>query len=164
MADSQELGKKHDGEKLEYHLIPAIPEELVVRVLMFGKKKYGEDNWKHVPNAKVRYWDAARRHLGKILQGEILDPESGLPHAAHAICCLLFLLDPALDIVPLVMTNVIPVPDVMKTIDKVAEAYHKQQDLSTGCPYCPHPLVQHNETGCVTLQEQCPCNYRQRKV
>lgn len=161
-------GVKDDGEKLEYHLIPAVPEELVVRALMFGKKKYGEDNWKRVPNARVRYWDAARRHLGKMLQGEELDQESDLPHAAHAICCLLFLLDPVTQPPAKLPTNA----DVIKTIDQVAETYWTAKpqlpnmDYSTGCPYCPHPLTKHGGEGCedVVGGEFCPCAYRQKEV
>ena len=58
----------------------------------FGAAKYGADNWQHVPNARQRYFDAAMRHLLAWWDGERLDAESGLPHLAHAGCCILFLL------------------------------------------------------------------------
>ncbi len=34
---------------------------------------------------------AAQRHLIAHYSGEDIDPESGLPHLAHASCCLMFL-------------------------------------------------------------------------
>lgn len=37
--------------------------------------------------------DALQRHLGAFRLGENIDPKSGLPHLAHAICCLAMLLE-----------------------------------------------------------------------
>lgn len=34
---------------------------------------------------------AAMRHLAAWRDGEQLDEESGLPHLAHALCCIVFL-------------------------------------------------------------------------
>jgi hypothetical protein len=50
----------------------------------------GTNNWKHVANGEVRYYDAAMRHIGARHAGEINDPESKLPHLGHAMCCLIF--------------------------------------------------------------------------
>ena len=58
-------------------------------MLEFGTRKYSRNNWKHVPDAERRYTAAAMRHI-VALQSEELDPESGLPHLDHALCCLLF--------------------------------------------------------------------------
>ena len=85
------LGIKYDDNKPRYDLVPWSVFEDSVRVLGFGAKKYEVDNWKKVHDAKHRYIAAAFRHLVARSEGEILDPESGLPHTAHAICCLLFL-------------------------------------------------------------------------
>lgn len=52
----------------------------------------GADNWKTVPDARRRYYDAAIRHLTAWWDGERNDPESNLPHLAHAACCIIFLL------------------------------------------------------------------------
>ena len=86
-------GVKKDTGKLEYHLVPTECLEEVVKVLTYSKRdKYSEDNWKKVPNARVRYLDAAERHVAARKKGAIIDSEWGLHHMAHAICCLLFVM------------------------------------------------------------------------
>jgi hypothetical protein len=85
-------GEKLDTGKTRWSLLPWKETEQLVRVLDFGAKKYSVDNWQQVPNARERYFDAALRHLVAWKSGEELDPESGLPHLAHAGCCVLFLL------------------------------------------------------------------------
>jgi len=86
-------GRKFDGDKLEYGLIPPLALQEMVRVLTFGCKKYERDNWKKVPESKRRYFDALERHLWAWKMGEQLDPESGMHHLAHAMCCLSFLFE-----------------------------------------------------------------------
>jgi hypothetical protein len=86
------IGKKLDGDKLDYSLMPWSAMDEVVKVLMFGARKYDEDNWKYVANGKRRYLSACYRHVNAMAEGEWLDKESGLPHAAHAVCCLIFIL------------------------------------------------------------------------
>ncbi len=73
-------GRKFDGDKLEYGLIPPLALQEMVRVLTFGCKKYERDNWKKVPESKRRYFDALERHLWAWKMGEQLDPESGMHH------------------------------------------------------------------------------------
>ena len=84
-------GRKFDGNKSEYGLIPHIALEEMVKVLTFGAQKYERDNWKKVPDSKRRYFDALQRHLWAWKGGEQIDPESGYHHLAHAMCCLFFL-------------------------------------------------------------------------
>lgn len=84
-------GKKFDLDKPRFSLIPQGTLQPVIRVLEFGAKKYSEGNWKHVPGAHARYFDAAHRHLDAYWRGEQTDAETGESHLAHAICCLLFL-------------------------------------------------------------------------
>ena len=85
-------GRKDDQGKLKWSLLPWGALEHVVRVMMHGENKYSRDNWMDVDNASVRYEDAAFRHLTKWSQGEVNDPDSGLNHLAHTVCCLLFLI------------------------------------------------------------------------
>lgn len=84
-------GRKFDGGKLEYGLIPPLALKEMVKVLTFGAQKYERDNWKKVPDSKRRYFDALQRHVWAYKEGEQLDPESGIHHLAHAACCLFFL-------------------------------------------------------------------------
>lgn len=85
-------GRKFDGGKLQYGLLP--PEALseIVEVLMYGAEKYEPDNWRRVPDAHRRYFDAAQRHMWAYKMGEKYDPETGLNHMAHAACCLMFMI------------------------------------------------------------------------
>ena len=61
------------------------------KVLTVGAIKYSDDNWRQVPDLRRRYIAAARRHINALQQGIMLDDETGLHHAAHAVCCLMFL-------------------------------------------------------------------------
>lgn len=88
-TQSQDGGIKDDELKLEYHLLPNRAIQEVVGVLMYGKEKYAENNWKLVPGFRIRYFNAAMRHLLDSLSQDF-DPETGFHHYAHAVCCLLF--------------------------------------------------------------------------
>ena len=85
-------GRKDDKGKPRFSLVPVSALRVIADVLTFGAKKYADDNWKHVPDAKARYTDAMLRHVYAWQEGEVLDPESGLSHLGHAGCCILFLL------------------------------------------------------------------------
>jgi dATP/dGTP diphosphohydrolase len=85
-------GTKHDEGKDRWDLLPTASVREVVRVLGFGAKKYGDENWRCVEDARRRYYAAAMRHLTTwYYDQEKNDPESGLSHLAHCICCLMFL-------------------------------------------------------------------------
>ena len=88
-----QIGRKFDGGKLEYGLLPPLALEEVVKVLTFGAQKYERDNWQKVSDAKRRYFDALQRHIWAWKKGEQIDPESGIHHLAHAMCCLMFLFE-----------------------------------------------------------------------
>ena len=83
-------GKKLDTGKRRFTLLPWDVVGEVVDVLEFGARKYAVDNWKKIPDAEARYMNAALRHVTAVIEGEKFDPESGLPHLAHAICSLMF--------------------------------------------------------------------------
>lgn len=86
------VGIKYDGEKSDWSLLPWKQIETVVKVLDMGKKKYSRDNWQSVKDGKNRYSAACMRHLVAYWSGEKTDPESGISHLGHAICCLLFMM------------------------------------------------------------------------
>lgn len=85
-------GLKFDGEKPRYDLLPWGAIDEVVKVLTVGASKYAPNNWQQVRGGRWRYFGAAARHLSAYARGEDADPETGLPHLAHAVCCLLFII------------------------------------------------------------------------
>jgi hypothetical protein len=84
-------GVKYDQDKPRWSLLPMDLIEATVKVLTDGAKKYADNNWKYVRPFRERYYDALMRHIMAWNQGEEFDPESGLPHLAHAMCCMVFL-------------------------------------------------------------------------
>lgn len=85
------VGRKDDGGKLRYDLIPTEVEQALAEVFTYGAQKYGPDNWKLVPDAEARYFAAIRRHLAARRSGELRDPESGKLHTAMAMASACFL-------------------------------------------------------------------------
>lgn len=87
---------KFDSDKPKVDLLfDGMPEALlaVAGVLTYGFNKYGgAHGWKSLDDAKSRYTAAMLRHQLAIATGEVIDPESGHPHAAHVACNALFLL------------------------------------------------------------------------
>ena len=89
-------GMKYDGNKARMDLmLDGMPNALeqVAQILTFGAKKYADHSWQTVPSGKARYKAALLRHLTAHAKGEINDPESGMPHLAHAACNALFILE-----------------------------------------------------------------------
>lgn len=88
-VDSKEKGSgaRYNIGKPDFSLIPLCTMEDEARVWEYGKRKYAAWNW-----AKGMSWDipysCMMRHLSAWQRGEENDPESGLPHLAHAMCNL----------------------------------------------------------------------------
>lgn len=82
--------KKFDSGKLKYSIFPDSVLRDIIKIMMFGAKKYGMDNWKLCED-NTRYYDALRRHLDDWRNEDYYDKESGEPHLAHALCNLVFL-------------------------------------------------------------------------
>lgn len=83
---------KHDGGKAQLSLLPYGPLGDIAKVLEFGAIKYARDDWRKGGDIN-RFIDAALRHIFSYNEGEDIDPESGLPHLAHAGCNILFALE-----------------------------------------------------------------------
>ena len=83
---------KHDAEKPDLTLLFDAPNALlgITKVLEFGAKKYARGNWKLCKDT-TRYRKALLRHFLALQNGELLDPETGLPHVYHIACNALFL-------------------------------------------------------------------------
>lgn len=84
-------GRKADAGKRRFDLIPFEALDVLADVLTFGAGKYAPNNWQLVPDGRARYYAALMRHLQAWRGGEAVDPESGLPHLGHALCCMVFL-------------------------------------------------------------------------
>jgi hypothetical protein len=80
-------GARSNDNKPDMALIPLCTLEDEARVWAYGKRKYAAWNW-----AKGMDWSipmaCLMRHLAAWQRGEECDPESGLPHLAHAMCNL----------------------------------------------------------------------------
>jgi len=85
-----EAGKKWDGGKPRFDLLPPDVIEDVVMIFTQGADKYGDRNWEKGMSYS-RCYAAAHRHLSAFWQGEDFDPESGMHHISHAIVNLMFL-------------------------------------------------------------------------
>ena len=81
---------KFDTNKLPLGLIDKTALDGLAAVLQYGAGKYAAQNWR-LGLQYSRVYDAALRHLTAFIDGEDCDPESGLPHVDHAMCCLMFL-------------------------------------------------------------------------
>lgn len=88
-----EDGMKYDKDKARWDLLPFKAASQVVDVLTYGAKKYAPEDWRKVDGWRWRYFGAAMRHMVAWIGGERIDPESKLPHLAHAACCVLFMLE-----------------------------------------------------------------------
>ena len=88
-----EQGRKFDGGKLRYDLIPVLALEETVKVVTKGAEKYDDENWKLVPEGRRRYLAAAIRHIQQWRKGEIYDEEMGTHHIANAVSNLMFILE-----------------------------------------------------------------------
>jgi hypothetical protein len=95
LQQKEEPGKKFDAFKPPMALISSKAMMELAKVLGFGAKKYAEHNWRKGMSWS-RLISAALRHISAFNDGEDLDPETGLPHTAHALCCLMFLTEYAL--------------------------------------------------------------------
>ena len=83
---------KFDDNKLPVNLLSSEALLQTAAVLKFDADKYSEHNWRQ-GFAWSRPLAAAMRHIMAFNDGEDKDPESGLSHLAHAMCCIMFLLE-----------------------------------------------------------------------
>jgi len=88
--DTPPTGIKHDAGKPQFSLIDPHALFGLAKVLTYGAQKYAARNWENGMRWS-RVFDAAMRHLWAWWQGEKNDPESGMPHLDHALCCVHFL-------------------------------------------------------------------------
>lgn len=81
------------SDKLPLHLWPETATVMGCLGLLEGALKYGRSNWRETGVRVTIYVDAVRRHINAYFEGEDIDPDSGMPHLAHALACLAILVD-----------------------------------------------------------------------
>lgn len=69
--------------KLRYDLVPPEWIEAMAEVMSYGAQKYDDNNWRS--GVASNYEAALMRHFQAWRMGEDIDPESHLPHLAHAL-------------------------------------------------------------------------------
>lgn len=79
--------------KLPLHLWPTTATAMGSLALLDGMLKYGRSNFRAIGVRSSIYFDAVNRHLNAWFEGEDNDPDSGLPHLAHALAGLAILVD-----------------------------------------------------------------------
>ena len=84
-------GRKDDGGKLRWDLIPVIPMEQVVRVYTIGAKKYDDRNWEK-GISYCRVFAAMMRHAWAWFRGETFDTQDYQHHLASVVWCALALM------------------------------------------------------------------------
>jgi hypothetical protein len=85
------VGAKFDHGKNRLDLITPEFEWEMGNVLTHGAELYGENSWQGVPDAVRRYTAALKRHTNRMTRGEIIDPSTGLYHAAQIAVNAMFL-------------------------------------------------------------------------
>lgn len=83
-------GVKHDEGKAPLWWVPRPAMDAIANVMQFGANKYAAHNWRKGMKW-TRLASAALRHLTAWTNGQDKDPETGMSHLWHAICCLAFL-------------------------------------------------------------------------
>jgi hypothetical protein len=85
MANESSRATRHNQGKIDYTLLPVDALEAEAKVWMLGEKKYGRNNWEklHGEDTTNVIMGCLLRHAFAILDGELVDPESGVHHGAH---------------------------------------------------------------------------------
>lgn len=85
--DTQAL--RYNQGKLKWSLVHFASLVPMIKVLMFGAKKYAPNNWRK-PLIKEEILESMQRHLAALLDGEDIDSESGESHMGHIQCNAMF--------------------------------------------------------------------------
>jgi hypothetical protein len=98
-ARKNKTGLRFDAGKRRVYLFPMDAFDGTCDVLTYGATKkhgpeglpYGERNWEGGLRWIEQCVGPLVRHLSAFMQGEDIDPESGLPHVDHMGCDVAFL-------------------------------------------------------------------------
>ena len=84
-----EKALRYNEGKLEWSLVHFKSLEPMIKVLMYGTKKYSRDNWKKGLD-RTQILESMMRHLVALMDGELIDPESNELHIGHIMCNAMF--------------------------------------------------------------------------
>ena len=137
-------GLKYDAGKPPMMLLDRYALEQTALVLAYGREKYAAHNWRKGIEVS-RLLDAAVRHI-YASDEEHLDVESGLPHLAHAMCCIMFALRmtkdrPDMDdrLLHLFTEEMVPLPAVDQLVAALDNV--RTEEPTTQPPTTPTPEV-----------------------
>jgi len=82
-ADLKPPAPNHKSAKPPMHALPLDRLGGLSRALSYGDDKYEVRNWVGTAKDPRLYVGAVLRHLAAIQAGQMIDPESGLPHVNH---------------------------------------------------------------------------------
>lgn len=80
-------------KKLPLHLVPESGIAMTAMAFVEGALKYGKYNWRIAGVRSSIYLDALRRHFAKYLNGEDVDPKTGVSHLASICACAMIIMD-----------------------------------------------------------------------
>lgn len=80
-------------KKLPLHLVPSSGIAMTAMAFVEGALKYGKYNWRVAGVRNSIYLDAMKRHYEKYLNGEDVDPKTGVSHLASICACAMIIMD-----------------------------------------------------------------------
>jgi len=87
-----ERAERYNEGKVDWSQVDLTLLEPMIRVLMYGEKKYHKYNWKKgAPISELI--GCLMRHLTSFMDGEDIDKESGQPHLGHAMSNLMMMIN-----------------------------------------------------------------------
>jgi len=85
----EEKALRYNEGKRKWSLIDYPSLEEMVKVLEMGATKYAPFNWQKGLN-REELLESAMRHMVALMNKEEVDQESGISHAGHIMCNMLF--------------------------------------------------------------------------
>ena len=82
IENNEEKSDRFNSGKPKWSLVHFKSLEPMIKVLEFGAIKYAPENWKKGLDP-IEILESMQRHLAALMDGEMNDKESGLPHMGH---------------------------------------------------------------------------------
>lgn len=127
-------------KKVPTYVVPTAPYLYLGLAMLEGGRKYGAHNYRAMGAKHSVYVDGIERHLRAHLEGEDIDPDSGLPHLAKIMGCCAVLLDSIemgndIDDRPIRYSNGLDLSKFNKMAADIIEKY----------PDCVEPFIEKNK-------------------